>query len=155
MSYLVDKLSPDHSLHPRNLKIRAKVDQFLYFDQGTLTPSNRKIYGPIVFHGDIAPPPEAVVEYKEKLAMLEKHLEGKKFLVTDKHTIADIAIYVTLSQSRLADFDLSEFKAVKTWVDTMKEVLAGEEEIVSTPLAEFKAIAYERRKDLLAEQSKR
>ena len=55
MSYLVDKLSPDHGLHPRDIKIRAKVDQFLYFDQGTLTPSSRKIYLPMVYQGSSGP----------------------------------------------------------------------------------------------------
>ena len=38
MKYLVDKVSPGHSLYPKDLKTRASIDRWLYFDIGSFGP---------------------------------------------------------------------------------------------------------------------
>ena len=130
LKYLVDKVSSDHSLYPKDLKTRATVDRWLYFDIGSLYPVFSSIMRPVLSRGQ--PLDESKVPaLKEKIKVLDAALEGKKYLAGENHTIADIAILVlTTTLEVLADeLDLSEFANVTAWTDGLKAELPGYEEI--------------------------
>lgn len=106
MKYLVVKFQPDSPLYPKDLQKQALVDQFLYFDCGTLNPAYRNLIvstnssaqldwlsffqAPVLQSED--PPEEAIDVYTEKLEILELILGEKKFLTGDELTLADISI---------------------------------------------------------------
>lgn len=48
-TYLVSKYGKDDSLYPKDLLVRAKVDQRLHFDTGILFPSLRNLVVIFVF----------------------------------------------------------------------------------------------------------
>jgi glutathione S-transferase len=63
--------------------------------------------------------PEAVARRElglAALAMLDAHLGELEFLVADRYTIADIAIYAYAHTAPEAGFDLTEFPAVAAWL---------------------------------------
>ena len=123
LKYLVDKVSPGHTLYPSDLKTRATIDRWLYFDIGSLYPAILTIYYPYVLTG--APLDESKVPaLKEKLKILDDALNEKKYLVTENRTIADLAILVDVTTLEIIDgLDLSEFVNLKKWADGLKEEL--------------------------------
>jgi glutathione S-transferase len=55
------------------------------------------------------------------LAALERHLEGRTFLVAERYTIADIALYAYTHVADEAGFELEPFPAIRSWLARVKE----------------------------------
>ena len=51
------------------------------------------------------------------LRAMERHLEGRTFLVGDTMTIADIALYAYTHVADEGGFDLQQYPAVRAWLD--------------------------------------
>ena len=51
------------------------------------------------------------------LGVMEKHLAKRDFLVDDRYSIADIALYAYTHIAHQCDFDLALFPAVRAWLD--------------------------------------
>jgi len=139
LKYLVDKVSPGHTLYPTDLKVRATIDRWLYFDIGSLYPSFAPLLYPVLLRGE--PIDETKVPAaKEKLKILDEALEGKKYLVTDNYTIADLAILVNVTTLEVLEgLDTSEFENIKRWSDGLKEELPYYAEVNETGLDALRA----------------
>ncbi len=55
------------------------------------------------------------------LDAMEKHLEGRKFLVGDRYTLADISLYAYTHVADEGGFDLSRYSAIRAWLDRVAE----------------------------------
>ena len=55
------------------------------------------------------------------LVALERHLEGRRFLVAERYTIADISLYAYTHVADEAGFELERFPAVLSWLARVKE----------------------------------
>ena len=53
---------------------------------------------------------------EELLGILDDHLSGQRFLVGDRYTIADIAVYGYTHVAHEAGYDLSRWPAVRAWL---------------------------------------
>lgn len=95
-AYLVDKYGKDDSLYPKDLFIRAKVTQRLFFDAGSLFPKLRNAIYPILFENGGWPTQYNIDEIYKVLDILEKFLATDPYLVGDKYTIADISVANTV-----------------------------------------------------------
>jgi glutathione S-transferase len=51
------------------------------------------------------------------LDAMERHLDGKSFLVGDRYSIADISLYAYTHVAHEGDFDLSQYPAIRAWLD--------------------------------------
>jgi glutathione S-transferase len=51
------------------------------------------------------------------LDAMERHLTASPFLVADRYTIADIALYAYTHVADEGGFDLSERPAIRSWLD--------------------------------------
>ena len=51
----------------------------------------------------------------EALGVLDKHLNGKQFLVGEQYTAADIAVFAYVHCSKEGGFDLNQYPGVNTW----------------------------------------
>jgi glutathione S-transferase len=51
------------------------------------------------------------------LGVMERRLEGHPFLVADRYTIADIALYAYTHVADEGGFDLAPYPAVRAWLD--------------------------------------
>lgn len=95
-AYLVDKYATDDKLYPKDLQLRAKCHQRLFFNTSSLTVRLRDIGIPIIFWG-CAEIPESKVEYVVvAFEILEAFLATDPFLVGQNLTIADICVAVTV-----------------------------------------------------------
>jgi glutathione S-transferase len=54
------------------------------------------------------------------LAVMEGHLAERSFFVGERYSIADIALYAYTHVADQAGFDLSEFAAVRSWLDRVR-----------------------------------
>lgn len=122
-TYLIGKYgkSEDHPLYPKDLYVRARIDQRLHFETG------------ILFHAFItairAILLEKVSEISEKnrnaiqeaYATLETFLAVDPYLVGNELTVADLSVITTLTQTLLlVPLDEAKFPKVAAWVKRLE-----------------------------------
>jgi glutathione S-transferase len=99
---------------------RAKVLQWLFFEQFSHAPYIAGVRFLVAYAGKPVPP--FLIDSRRKLgyaalAAMEKHLSGRSFLVADRYTIADIALYAYTHVAHEGGFDLTGFPALGAWLD--------------------------------------
>jgi glutathione S-transferase len=99
---------------------RAKVLQWLFFEQYDHEPTIAVVRFWVAF--DAAPPPAELIEARRDsgyraLDALERGLGDRPFLVADRYTIADIALYAYTHVADEGGFDLSGYPAIAAWLD--------------------------------------
>jgi len=107
-------------LVPEDRYERAKVLQWLCFEQYDLEPTIAVVRFWVAFSA--SPPPSAEIEAKRSagyraLDALERGLTGEEFLVGDRYTLADIALYAYTHVAGEGGFDLSGYPAILGWLD--------------------------------------
>ncbi|KAI1285673.1 Glutathione S-transferase 1, isoform C [Halotydeus destructor] len=137
-AYLVNKYAPGHSLYPECPVKRAKVDQMLYFDIGTLYKALADVLYPTLFHGK---EPEEGKEqvFKDKLALLDGYLSGGKYVAGDALTIADLSVLASVSFLDVASYDLTPYANIVAWRARLELELPYNKEVNDEPLSAFKA----------------
>lgn len=110
-------------LLPQDAFERAQVDQWLFFEQNSLEPN----VGTVRFWhltGRASRYPEAfrlrVERGHEALAALERHLRGRTFLVGERPTVADVALYAYTHVAPEGGFVLGRYPAVSEWLERVK-----------------------------------
>jgi glutathione S-transferase len=98
---------------------RAQVLQWQFFEQ-----YNHEPYIAVARFWAIAgiTPPEAEREAKLRggtaaLRAMEAHLKGREFLVGERYTIADIALYAYTHVAPEGGFELEPYPAIRAWLD--------------------------------------
>jgi glutathione S-transferase len=97
---------------------RAQVLQWMFFEQYDLEP-NIAVLRFWAEAGTSHPDPE--VEAKRQggervLRALERHLDGRQFLVGDEYSIADIALYAYTHVAPEGGFSLQPYPAIEAWL---------------------------------------
>ncbi|XP_055679031.1 glutathione S-transferase 1-like [Lutzomyia longipalpis] len=124
--YLVDKYAKNDSLYPSDPQKRARVNQKLYFDMGTLYQRFAEYYYPPIFakaHFD----PAAFKKMEDAVVFLNTGLEGQKYAAGDSLTIADFALVATIATFDAFKFDLSKYPNVVQWYEMCKKTITGYE----------------------------
>ena len=100
---------------------RAQVLQWLFFEQYSHEP-NIAVVRFWVAIAD-APAPEAELDARRRgghaaLRAIDSHLaDGRTFLVGERYTIADIALYAYTHVAPEGGFDLEPYPAVRAWLE--------------------------------------
>jgi glutathione S-transferase len=55
------------------------------------------------------------------LDVMERHLEGRRFLVAETYSIADIALYAYTHVAEEGDFDLGRYPKIRAWLDRVAD----------------------------------
>jgi glutathione S-transferase len=106
-------------LFPDDRFERSQVLQWLFFEQNGVEPNigSARFW---VLTGRAAGRAEALRLKMEQgysgLAALERHLKTRTFLVAERYTIADIALYAYTHVAPEGGFDLERFPAVRAWL---------------------------------------
>jgi glutathione S-transferase len=122
ISYLAEgsDLVPDERLE------RALMWQWMCFEQYNLEPN---IGSARFWIASLRKTPQelgeryvrALADGNEALAMLEKHLTGRRFLVADRFSLADIALYAYTHVAPEGGFPLDPYPAVRAWLGRVAE----------------------------------
>ncbi|KAL9899373.1 glutathione S transferase D11 isoform 1-T1 [Glossina fuscipes fuscipes] len=122
LAYMAAAFGKDDSLYPKDIRIRALVDQRLMFDLGTLYQRMAEYYFPTMFMG--APFDESKkAKLSEALGWFDAILKGRNYAAADQFTIADLTLLVTLSQIDAFGFDLLPYARIKQWYRRCKNYL--------------------------------
>jgi glutathione S-transferase len=117
-------LSQGTRLLPDDRFLRARVLEWMGFEQthvdGVISRARFRRRYP-----DAVPtrPEEFVAWYtegREALSVLERHLASRAFLVDERFTIADIALYAYTHCADEGGFDLAPYPALGAWFDRVR-----------------------------------
>jgi glutathione S-transferase len=100
---------------------RAQVLQWMFFEQYSHEPYIAVVRFWLVY----SETPDAFREQvpaKMKggyaaLDAMERHLDGKTFLIGERYSIADIALYAYTHVAHEGEFDLDSYPAIRAWLD--------------------------------------
>jgi len=112
-------LADGSPLRPDDRVERAHVHQWLFFEQNLLEPN----VGTARFWqltGRDRLRPDAFEQRREAgesaLETLDRFLAGRPFLVSDRYTVADIALYAYTHLAHEAGIDMSAYAAIGPWL---------------------------------------
>ena len=100
---------------------RAQVLQWMFFEQYSHEPNIAVARFWLAYSG-------APERFREQLPArmqggyaaldaMEGHLEGRTFLVGERYSIADIALYAYTHVAHEGDFDLAPYSAIRSWLE--------------------------------------
>jgi glutathione S-transferase len=103
---------------------RARVLQWMFFEQYSHEPyiAVARFW---LRHLEMSADQRTMFAEKQErgraaLAVMERHLEGRRFFVGDSCTIADIALYAYTHVAPEGGFDLAEFPRVGVWLERIR-----------------------------------
>jgi glutathione S-transferase len=109
---------------PEDRYERAQVLQWLFFEQYSHEPYVASVRFWVAYSG--APPSQAEIEARrergyEALDAMERHLVTRSFLVAERYTIADIALYAYTHVAGEGGYTLVGFPAICAWLERVAE----------------------------------
>jgi glutathione S-transferase len=106
---------------PQDRYERAQVLQWMFFEQYDHEPAIAVARFWLAFSGRADEVRDQVPEWQAKgnraLAAMERHLDGRAWLVGEHMTIADIALYAYTHVADEAGFDLRPYPAIRAWLE--------------------------------------
>jgi glutathione S-transferase len=99
--------------------LRAHVHRWLFFEQNLLEPN---VGTARFWHltGREAQQPQAFSQRlqagKDALAVLDRGLAGREFLVDDRYSVADVALYAYTHVAHEAGIDMTAYPAITPWL---------------------------------------
>jgi glutathione S-transferase len=104
---------------PDDRVLRAHVHRWLFFEQNLLEPN---VGTARFWHltGREAEQPETFAQRlqagRDALAVLDRGLDGREFLVADRYSVADVALYAYTHVANEAGIDMAAYPAVGPWL---------------------------------------
>jgi glutathione S-transferase len=100
---------------------RALASKWLFFEQYSHEPNIATVRG-WLRHGELTPDKLAQLETKRALGyaalgVLERELLASSYLVGERFTVADIALYAYTHVAHEGGFELTPFPAVRAWLE--------------------------------------
>jgi glutathione S-transferase len=106
---------------PEDRYERAQVLQWMFFEQYDHEPAIAVARFWLAYSGrpdEFADRlPEKIAAGQRALSAMERHLDGRRFLVSDRLTLADIALYAYTHVAEEGGFELEPYPAVRRWLD--------------------------------------
>jgi glutathione S-transferase len=116
--YLARHYDPEHKLWPKDDKLQFDVIQWVMFQMSGIGP-----YFGQAHHFVYASPEKIeyatnryVNEAKRLLTVLDLQLEGRKYIVSDQLTIADVITYSNVGFVQHLGIDYNDYPNVKNWL---------------------------------------
>jgi len=103
---------------------RAQVMQWLFFEQSYVEPQIGSLrYWALT--GKLGKRSTDMIDGKRAyslraLAALERHLATRSFLVGERYTISDMAVYAYAAHADEAGLDLAAYPAFRAWIERVK-----------------------------------
>ena len=128
MQYLASK-KPESGLLPRDEAARADVTRWQFWDAAHFSPQMGTLAFEKVLKGmmglgepDGSKVQEALNNFRRFAAVLNKRLEGKKYVVGNALTIADLTLASSLMYAKQVEIPLAEFPNVQAWFSRISEL---------------------------------
>uniref|UniRef100_A0A8D8C910 glutathione transferase n=2 Tax=Culex pipiens TaxID=7175 RepID=A0A8D8C910_CULPI len=127
--YLAEKYGTEEKqYYPKDIGERAKVNRLLFFQLGALHRNVSAYYFPILMGGEGKP--EDFRKVQDTVCILNKFLEGNRWLAGDQLTVADFSVVISVAALEgVVKFDLSRYRNVCRWYQLCKQEFQGFEEM--------------------------
>ena len=102
---------------------RAQALRWMFFEQYNHEPNIAVARAWLhVFHAEMTEERLGALEVKQKLGydaleVMEEHLEGGRFFVGGRYSVADVALYAYTHVADEGGFDLEGFPAIRAWLE--------------------------------------
>jgi len=118
--YLVEKYAPNHSLYPKDLKLRARINERLFYVASYLFPRMYQIFVPGYFGNENEVPEEKVEEILRGYETIEVFLKGDKYLAGNAVTLPDLFLWANMeSLDQVIPIDKEKFPNFIAWLERM------------------------------------
>ena len=118
LCYLADgtSLMPDDRLQ------RAQVLQWMFFEQYSHEPhvAVARFIRQFLKQPDDPRLPDRIAGSYRALDVMEQHLATRSFLVGERYTVADIALFAYTHVADEAGLDLSRYPGIRAWLDRVR-----------------------------------
>ncbi|MGA7118536.1 MAG: glutathione S-transferase family protein [Polyangiaceae bacterium] len=128
MQYLAAK-KPESGLLPRDEAARADVTRWQFWDASHFAPQMgtlgfEKMFKSMMGLGepDAGKIQDALGNFRRFAAVLNKRLDGKKYIVGDSLTIADLTLASSLMYAKQVEAPVAEFPNVHAWFSRITEL---------------------------------
>jgi len=128
MQYLASK-KPESGLLPRDEQARADVTRWQFWDSSHFSPqlgtlAFQRVIKPMIGMGepDAGKVEEALTNFRRFAVVLNKHLDGKQYVVGDSMTLADLTLASSLMYAKQAQVPLAEFPNIQAWFSRISEM---------------------------------
>ncbi|KAI5635046.1 glutathione S-transferase 1 [Phthorimaea operculella] len=123
ITYLVSKYGADKRalLYPADMRVRATVDQRMYFDTGVLFGSFKTLMMSLIKEKATEVSNEMKAPIEEAYGFLEKYLERSPFVAADHVTVADIACIATVSTLNIFVPIDEKYVKIHEWWNKLKQ----------------------------------
>jgi glutathione S-transferase len=105
---------------PEDPYLRAQVLQWMFYEQYQLEPAIAVVRFWVAYSGraeEFEPERPAKMKAGERaLKTLDRHLDGRDWVVGDSYTLADIALYAYTHVAPEGGFALEPYAAVRAWL---------------------------------------
>lgn len=123
-AYLVDKYAKDDQLYPKDLQLRAKCNQRLFFEASSLFVRLIDIGKPIYRGVCTEIPQEKIDTIKSALEILEAFLATDPFLVGSHLTIADVSVAITVPfLGNYVPITADKFPKIVQWMNRVSQTI--------------------------------
>jgi glutathione S-transferase len=128
MQYLASK-KPESGLLPRDEQARADVTRWQFWDASHFSPqlgtfTFQKLLKPMYGMGepDQSKIEEALTNFRRFAAVLDRRLDGKRHVVGDSLTLADLTLASSLMYAKQTEVPLGEFPNVQAWFSRISDI---------------------------------
>ena len=123
VTYLISKYGTAdqrEKLYPSDLKLRAIINQRLFFDSSNLIAVAKSIVLDLLA-GKKAPTEKQIESMNDGYAILEKYLQKTKFVAGDHFTIADMTLVGTVSATNIYVPLDAKYTKIHEWWNLLKK----------------------------------
>lgn len=140
-TYLIDKYAENDALYPKDLHLRARCNQRLFFNNGILFPRFRAI-SKLIFSGSDSFPDEFIESITSTYKTLTAFLEVDPYLVGQQLTVADIhvCVIITCLSATVSPITAEQYPEIVAWMDRIKEEIPFFDEMNEPYANEFNEV---------------
>jgi len=139
MMYLANAYDKENKLYPVDPKVRARVDQRLFFDMGTLYKALGDLMFPRLFGRPLEDEETKEKKFKEVMGWANDFVKPTGWVAgNDCLTLADIAFAATYGTAKATEkFDLEPYTELNAWYEKVKGAIKNHDKINQVGLNDF------------------
>jgi glutathione S-transferase len=121
--YLVEKYAKDDFLYPKDLKLRTKVNERLFYIASYMYPRAYQIFVPGYFGLETEIPQKKIDDILRAYGTIETFLKGNVYLTGNSLTLADLSLWPSMeSLGQVIPVDNEKFPNFTRWMEGMREL---------------------------------
>jgi glutathione S-transferase len=125
--YMVEKYAKDDSLYPKDLMLRAKVNEKLFYVSSYIFPRIYQIFVSGYSGDELEIPQKKIDEILRGYQTIETFLRDQKYLAGDFMSIADLSLWTNMeSIHQLIPIDDEKFPNFINWLQNMRKLPTSE-----------------------------